>query len=82
MPQLLFELKLGLDADSCLDWGSIYIYRYVIQVKSSFTQVFLELNLILNLTLVPNYFFVAAHQAVRQKKATRRSSCSCASFQE
>jgi len=26
MPQLLFELKLGLDADSCLDWGSIYIY--------------------------------------------------------
>ena len=28
MPQLLFELKLGLDADSCLDWGSIYIYRY------------------------------------------------------
>ena len=27
MPQLLFELKLGLEADSCLDWGSIYIYR-------------------------------------------------------
>jgi len=45
MPQLLFELKLGLDADSCLDWGSIYIYSCSASCEAEgYTKEFMQLR--------------------------------------
>jgi len=45
MPQLLFELKLGLDADSCLDWGSIYIYSCSASCEAEgYTKEFTQLR--------------------------------------
>jgi len=45
MPQLLFELKLGLDADSCLDWGSIYIYSCSASCEAEgYTKEFIQLR--------------------------------------
>jgi len=45
MPQLLFELKLGLDADSCLDWGSIYISSCSASCEAEgYTKEFVQLR--------------------------------------